>query len=110
MNIAAAVLYFGAFLPYIWAIVHHQTVPSPVSWAIWAVIDTIVLLAMRKEEVPRGQSTGAAIGAWTVTILAIVLGKMTWGTIDWVAVVGAAAAIMLWRRTGKPLTAIICSE
>lgn len=110
MNLLSGVLFFVAFLPYIWAIVNRETVPSTVSWAIWASVDTLALLAMRKEKAPRGQLTGAVFGAWTVTGLALVFGKPAMGGIEWVSIIGAVAGIILWQKTGNAVTAIVCSQ
>ena len=110
MSLLSGVLFFVAFLPYIWAIVNHQTVPSPVSWAIWASVDTLVLVAMKKEKAPIGQITGAVAGAWIVTTLAIIFGKPTMGSIEWVSVIGALLGIVLWKKTGNAVIAIVCSQ
>ena len=110
MNTISGVLFFVAFLPYIWASVNHQTVPSPVSWAVWASVDTLVLVAMKKEKAPIGQITGAVAGAWIVTLLAIIFGKPTMGSIEWVSIVGAVAGIVLWQRTDNAVLAIVCSQ
>jgi hypothetical protein len=98
------------FLPYIWAIVHHQTVPSPVSWAIWACVDTLVLVAMKKKKVSTGQLTGAVAGAWIITTLAIIFGKPTMGGVELVSIAGATAGIILWQVTSNANLMIICSS
>lgn len=110
MNTLSGVLFFVAFLPYIWAIVNHQTVPSPVSWAIWASVDTLVLLAMKKEKAPIGQITGAVTGAWVITTLALIFGKPTMGSIEWVSIVGALLGVILWKTTGNATAAVVCSQ
>ena len=84
MNIASGVLFVVAFLPYIWAIVNHQTVPSLVSWAIWASVDTLAFLAMKKEKALNGQIIGA--------------------------VAGAVTSIILWQKTGNAVLTIIYSQ
>jgi len=110
VNTAAGVLFFVAFLPYIWAIVNGQTVPSPVSWAIWASVDTLALVAMRKENALNGQIIGAVAGAWIITVLVLVFGKPTMGAIEWVSIASAVAGIALWQKTGNAVTAIVCSQ
>lgn len=110
MNTLSGILFFVAFLPYIWAIINYQTVPSPVSWAIWASVDTLALLAMRKERSPTGQLTGAVCGAWVITLLAIIFGKPTMGGIEWVSIMGAVVGIVLWQETGNAVLAIVCSQ
>ncbi len=110
MNTISGVLFFTAFLPYVWAIVNYQTVPSPISWAIWASVDTLVLFAMKKEKAPTGQITGAVAGSWFIVILAVVFGTPTMGSVEWVSIVGAATGIVLWQKTGNAVSAIVCSQ
>ena len=110
MNALSGVLFFVAFLPYIWAIVNGQTVPSLVTWAIWAIVDTLALLAMRKEKAACGQLTGCVIGAWIITVLALAFGKPTMGSIEWVSIAAAVIGIVLWQKTGNAVLAIICSQ
>ncbi|MFA5987166.1 MAG: hypothetical protein WC797_00750 [Candidatus Paceibacterota bacterium] len=111
MNRISGTLFFLAFFPYIYAIATHQTTPSPVSWAIWASVDTLTLLAMKKEGgAPIGQITGAVAGAWVTTILAIIFGKPTMGSVEWISIIGAAAGIILWQKTNNAVLAIVCSQ
>ena len=109
-NTISGILFFIAFVPYIWAILQGQATPSPVSWGIWASVDTLSFFAMKKEKVPIGQITGAVIGAWIVTLLAIIFGKPTMGSIEWVSVLGATLGIVLWKSTGNAVTAIVCAQ
>ena len=110
MNTISGILFFCAFFPYVWGVLSGETVPSPVSWAIWASVDTLALLAMRKEKAPTGQLTGAVAGAWTVFAVALVFGKPTIGSIELVSIIGALAGILLWKITDNALTAIVCSQ
>jgi len=110
MNALSGILFFVAFFPYIWAILNGETAPSPVTWGIWASVDTLVFLAMRKEKVKTGQITGAVTGAWVITILAVIFGKPTMGSIEWVSIVGGLSGIILWQKTGNATLAIVCSQ
>lgn len=110
MNITAGVLFFFAFIPYIIAILNGETAPSPVTWAIWACVDTLALVAMLKEKAQSGQLIGAVAGAWVITVLAIIYGEPTMGSIEWVSVAGAITGIVLWQRTGHAVFAIICAQ
>jgi len=110
VNAVSGILMLVAFLPYVRAIVNHQTVPSPVTWAIWASVDTLALLAMKKEKALNGQIIGAVTGAWIIAVLALVFGKPTMGSIEWVSIAGAMVGIVLWQRTGNAVLAIICSQ
>lgn len=110
MNTLAGVLFFVAFLPYLWAIIQGETIPSPVSWAIWASVDTLAMVAMKKENALNGQIVGAVAGAWVITVLAVVYGRPTMGSVEWVSIVGAVIGIVLWQMCGKALLAIIASQ
>ena len=110
MNTAAFVLFLVAFLPYVWAIISGSADPSPISWGIWASVDTLALLAMRKKQAPIGQISGAVIGASIVTILALIYGTPTMGSIEWVSVIGAVVGIVLWQVSGNATLAIISSQ
>jgi len=76
----------------------------------WAIIDTLALLAMIKEKAAIGQLTGAVIGAWVIAALALVFGKLTMGSIEWVSIAGAVIGVILWQKTGNAVLAIICSQ
>ena len=108
--ISGGLLFIG-YLPYIWAIINHQTTPSPVSWGIWVVLDVMSLLAMRKEKANIGQLTAATVGAFCITALAMIFGKSTiLGPVEWFSIVGAVTGIILWKKTGNALLAIIASQ
>ena len=110
MNALSGILFFLGFAPYILAILKGETVPSPVSWIIWASVDTLALIAMIKEKSKIGQLLGAVTGAWVITVLAVIFGKMSMGYVEWVSIAGAVAGILLWQRTGNALTAIVCCQ
>lgn len=110
MNTAAGVFALLGGLPYIWAIMNHQTVPSPVSWAIWASIDTLALVAMWKEKALNGQIIGAVASAWITFSFVIFFGRPTMGSVEWVSIASAVTGIILWQTTGNAVIAIICSQ
>lgn len=110
MDILSGILFFIAFLPYAWAITHHQTVPSPVTWAIWASIDTLALAAMWKKKTVNGQIIGAVAGAWIIAALAVHFGKSSFEPVEWFAAVGAAIGIVLWLTTGDAMLALVLSQ
>jgi hypothetical protein len=110
VNAISGILFFIAYLPYVFSIVNGQTAPSSVSWAIWASIDTLALLAMRKEKATSGQLMGAVAGAWIITVLALVFGESAIGLIEFVSMAGAIAGIIMWQKTGNAVLAIICAQ
>jgi len=110
MNFIAGLLFFAAFLPYVFAIISGETTPSPVTWFIWAAVDTLVLVAMLREKARSGQLIGAVMGAWLITILAVFYGNPTMDPVEWISIAGAVLGITLWKYTGRALLAIICSN
>lgn len=110
MNTLSGILFFVAFLPYIITIVGGQTIPSPLSWAIWASVDTLALVAMMKKKVAVGQLIGAVSGAWIVTVLAILYGKPEMRLMEWIAIAGAVVGIALWKIYGDSIFGIVCSQ
>lgn len=110
MNTAAGVLVLVGFLPYIWTILNGATVPSPISWSIWASVDTLALVAMWKKDALNGQIIGAVIGAWLTVGLALFFGKPSMGSIEWISIAGAVAGIVLWQIKGDAIYGIICSQ
>ena len=109
-NTLSGILFFVAYVPYLLAIVQRETVPSPVSWIIWACVDTLTFLAMRKANAPTGQIKGTVAGAWVIVLLSLYYGSATMGTIEWVSIVGGVTGIALWKKTRKPVLAIICAQ
>ena len=110
MSTLSGILFFLAFLPYAWATIHGETVPSPVSWAIWESVDTLSLLAMRKEKAKLGQISGAVAGAWGITALAFFYGQPTMGSTEWVSIAGAVIGVALWKKTGNAVLAIVSCQ
>lgn len=110
LNVISGLLFFAAFAPYFLAIVRHETAPSPVTWFIWAGVDTLAFLAIRKEKAAAGVITGAMTGAWMVFLLSVFYGNSTMGIIEWVSLGGAATGIALWKITNDAVMAIVCSQ
>lgn len=110
MNALSGVLFIIAYIPYVIAIINRETIPSPVSWSIWLSVDTLALIAMRKEGAKTGQLTGTVIGGWIIVALSIVFGKPTIELVELVSIIGAVAGIVLWQKTKNAIFAIICAQ
>ncbi len=107
----SGVLFLGAFLPYIIAILHHETTPSVVTWTIFAVVDSLAVTAMKKEGTLNFQIIGGTIGAWIIAILAFMYGDLSMGLAEVGSAIGALTGIILWKRPGGSATlAIIWSQ
>jgi len=110
MNVLAGVLFFVAYIPYAIAVIHGDAVPSIATWIVWAVVDTLGAVAMKKKGAESGQITAAAIGAWSIFILSLIYGDMKMGTIEGISITGAVVGIIFWKKTNDALVAIICSQ
>ena len=112
MNTLSGVLIILGFGPYIWATwTGQQPPPSPVTWAIWASVDSLILVAMiNKKAKSKGQLAGSVAGAWTTAVLAVFMGMPTMGSIEWISIVGAAVGIALWQIKDDANIAIVCAS
>jgi len=105
-SVIAGLLFIGAFIPYILAILRDKhlppgaegkTEPSKVTWIIWASLDSIVLVGMYFKETINGQIIGAVLGAWIVVIFAVRYGESKWSKLDKWCLGGAVLGIFLWK-------------
>ena len=110
MNTASGVLAIVGFFPYIWAILHHQTVPSPITWAIWAGVDLLILVAMIKKKATIGQIVGSTIGALLILAFALLFGKSEMNIAEWASIAIAIAGIVLWKKNGDAIFGIISGQ
>ncbi len=114
-HIAAAVisgiLSVSSAVPYIRDILRGgDTRPNAVSWFLWTVLQSIILVATLKA----GASWSIVIvifitiNTTIVTILALIgYGYRKYGWLDAVCFVLAVVAIILWQLTGQPVLAIL---
>ncbi|MBI1934182.1 hypothetical protein HYS30_00790 [Candidatus Peregrinibacteria bacterium] len=107
LNVFAAVLFVGGFVPYISAVVRGSAKPSKASWIIWASLDVLTAAAMYASGSLNGQIVGAAAGAWTVATLSLLYGERGWTPLDKICLLWGGSGIVLWLTMGSPLPAII---
>jgi len=81
-----------------------------VTWTIWLIVDSLALVAMRKEGALNAQITGAVVGTFAVTTLTLFFGTLSFGFIELVSIAGALLGIVLWQATGSAILAIVCSQ
>ena len=110
LSLAAIVLTFVAFIPYIHSIVNKQTQPHVFSWLIWSITTFIVFFAQLDD--------GAGVGAWPTGVSACVTSFVAYmayqkkadtriSKIDTLFFVAAIASLILWYVTSDPLSAVI---
>jgi len=110
LTVCSGVLFFVAFLPYIYTTLRGTTVPQKVTWVIWASLDSITLAEMWFEHTLNGQIVGAVLGAWTVVALALLYGKPGWTLQDKLCLLGAVAAVLLWKLSDNATVGIVISN
>ncbi len=106
-GIAAGVIGFIAFVPYIIGTLNHTTRPNKATWIIWTVLGIIIAASY--------YASGARDSAWTpiayaigitiVAILSVKYGEEGWTALDKWCLVGAGAGLALWAITKEPVTA-----
>ncbi|MBP9750858.1 MAG: hypothetical protein KBC95_03355 [Candidatus Peribacteraceae bacterium] len=106
LSIASGIAVGFGFIPYIVATVKKTTKPNVATWAIWASLDTLVLLGMIQTETVNGQLVVSVAGAWVVTVLAIIYGTTTWTWVETVCSIGCVIGAIAWQMTADPLVAI----
>lgn len=109
-SVAAVVLTFAAFLPYIRSILQGRTRPHVFSWVIWGITTVVVFFAQLAD---RG-----GIGAWPVGLSGIVTlyiatlayarkGDSRITRLDWIFFALALFSLPLWYLAGDPLWAVV---
>ena len=83
LSLASAIVFLIAFVPYIVAIVRRQSKPPFFTWALWAALDIVTLVAM----ISQGAShiwlfVAAIFGASTVALLALKYGERSFSRVN----------------------------
>ncbi len=105
----AVVIGIISYIPYFKDIFAGSTKPHAFSWLVWSVLTSIAFAV----QIVEGGGTGAwvtgstAIICFAVFLLALMKGQRQFSTFDWSALVLACIALLLWRLTHNPLSALI---
>ncbi|MBQ0724063.1 MAG: hypothetical protein KBT50_03100 [Cycloclasticus sp.] len=110
LSLAAIILTFVAFIPYIRSIFNQQTKPHVFSWLIWSITTFIVFVAQLDD--------GAGIGAWPTGVSACVTSFVAYlaylkkadisiSKMDSLFFVAAITSLILWYFTSSPLSAVV---
>lgn len=109
LGVAATVVALISYIPYFRDIVAQKTKPHAFTWLIWGTLTGIAFV---------GQLFGhAGPGAWVTGFTAVVClaiaaiasvgGQRNIVRADWIALVGAAVALLIWFVTRGPLLSVI---
>ncbi len=106
--LSAVLLLFG-YIPYIRSVITGHTKPHVFSWFIWSTFTCVAFLAQTVK--------GAGPGSWmvgfetiaylTVFVLAFKKGTRKFDVLDWITLLFAILAIVLWITTNRPVLAAI---
>ncbi len=109
LGFAATVIALISYIPYFRDIIAKKTKPHAFTWLIWGVLTGIAFV---------GQLVGhAGPGAWVtgftavvciaIAAIALVDGQRNIVPTDWLALAGAAIALLIWFATRGPLLSVI---
>lgn len=109
LGITATVMALVSYIPYIRNMLSGKTKPHAFSWLVWGALTAIAFV---------GQiSDGAGPGAWVtgftacisffIFITALRTGEKDITKTDWLSLVGAGIAMLLWWATSDPLIAVM---
>lgn len=109
LGITATLMAFVSYIPYIRNMLSGKTKPHAFSWLVWGTLTAIAFV---------GQVTdGAGPGAWVTGFTACVsffifftalkTGEKEITKSDWLSLIGAGVAMLLWWATSDPLVAVI---
>ena len=97
------------YVPYIRDTWNGSTKPHPFTYLIWALIGTISFVAqLAKNAGPGAWAMGVpVVFGITIAILSIRKGERSIKRLDWLCLVLALVAIVIWRLTSDPLYAVL---
>lgn len=98
-----------SYVIYITDIVKGKTKPHSFSWLVWSVLGLTVYLIQVTEEAGAGAWVNgySAIACAVIFLLALKFGEKKIVLVDWIFLLGAAAAYVLWLITKQALPSII---
>lgn len=107
LSVVSGILFFGACLPYIVAIIRKKTEPKKATWLIWAIMDTVIFAGMYAKGVTNGQIIAAVLSGWIIAALALKYGIPGWSKTEKRCLGGTVLGIVLWAMFKNPLLGIV---
>jgi hypothetical protein len=105
----ATAIALAGYIPYFRDIFRNKTKPHAFSWLVWAVLTGIAFAA----QVVGGGGAGAwvtgfsAFVCFTVFLLALKKGQKTFSRFDWISLLSAFGALLLWVLTNNPVLSVL---
>lgn len=109
LGIIATVMALVSYIPYIRNMITGKTKPHAFSWLVWGILTAIAFVG----QVSEGAGPGAWVTGFTacvsffIFITALRTREKDISNSDWLSLVGAGFALLLWWATSGPLLAVI---
>lgn len=109
ISIVAVTIAFISYIPYFRDIFSGKTRPHAFTWLVWGVLNGIAFAG----QVADGSGIGAAavgltaLALCSIFVIALFKGEKDIKTFDWLCLLGAFIALILWPLTNSPLTTVI---
>lgn len=109
LGIAATVIALISYIPYFRDIFARKTKPHAFTWLIWGVLTLIAFVGQLVDHAgPGAWVTGfTAFVCLAIALLAALNGVRNIVRLDWIALAGAAVALLVWYLTRGPLLSVI---
>ena len=98
-----------SYIPYIRNMLSGKTKPHAFSWLVWGVLTAVAFVG----QVSEGAGPGAWVTGFTafvsffIFITALKTGEKDITKSDWLSLIGAGVAMLLWWATSDPLVAVV---
>ena len=109
IGVTATVIAFISYIPYFKDIFANKTKPHAFSWLVWGILTAIGFAG----QVVDGAGPGAWVTGFTavicffIFIAGVVKGRKNIVLIDWLSLIGAGLALILWYLTKGPSLSVI---
>lgn len=103
------ILGFIGYAPYFRNIFSGETKPHAFSWLIWGVLEAIACAVQVASHAGAAAlaTASTSIICFSVFLVALYKGNRTFDRRDWITLLMACVAILLWRMTHNPINALI---
>lgn len=109
LGVSATIVALVSYIPYFRDIFRGKTKPHTFSWLVWGILTAIGFAG----QIAGGGGAGSwvtgftALASFSIFTLALKRGEKNIVLADWLSLLGAAVALILWPVTKGPLLSVI---